>query len=251
MKKLLTTTLLAASASAAHATTTIDFDELDPGNRPDYFDDITGFTSQGVSFSAASFSGFSYSNDNDTTTPGFGNQYAAYTGTDFSGTGNYAINFYSPFTPTSVIDLPAGQTAQSVYVTNTTYAALSMLNGDSFAKAFGGQTGDDPDYFDVIFTGFAGGNATGGETGTVTFRLADYTFADNSLDYIVDTWELVDLTALGNAASIQVSFASTDVGGFGINTPQYVALDNLVIVPEPAGLGLLALGGLVLLRRRA
>lgn len=191
------------------------------------------------------WSGFSFSNVNDTSTPGFGNQYAAYTGTDVSGDGNYAVAF-----PTAFIDLPLGQSIGSIRVTNTTYAALSMLNGDTFAKQFGGVTGDDPDFFDVIFTGYTGSGASGSETGTVSFRLADYTFTDNSNDYIVDTWELVDLTGLGDANSIGISFASSDAGSFGINTPTYVALDNLVIVPEPSSLAILALSGIATTRRR-
>lgn len=229
-------------ASAAHANT-IDFDELNPADRPAYGDaGNTGFSSGGATFNTQQWSGWTYSDVNDTTTAGYANQYAAYTGTDVSGSGNYAIASGS-----SNVDLPAGQTAQSVRVTNTTYAALSMLNGDSFAKAFGGESGDDPDYFDVIFTGKDNADQT---TGTVTFRLADYTFADNSQDYIVDTWQQVDLTPLGDAASIETSWASTDVGDFGINTPRYVAIDNLTLVPEPGSAALLALAGLLATRRR-
>ena len=122
-----------------------------------------------------------------------------------------------------------------------------MLNGDQFAKQFGGPTGDDPDFFSVTLTGVDGGGA---ETGAVTFFLADYRFADNSLDYVVNDWQKVDLTPLGAARSIGLSFASSDVGQFGINTPTYVALDDLTLVPEPASLALLAVGGLLLRRRR-
>lgn len=229
-------------ASTAHANT-IDLDELNPADRPAYGDaSNTGFNSGGATFNTQQWSGWTYSDDNDTTTPGFTNQYAAYTGTDVSGSGNYAIASGS-----STIDLPAGQTALSVRVTNTTYAALSMLNGDSFAKAFGGESGDDPDYFDVIFTGKDNADQT---TGTVTFRLADYTFADNSQDYIVDSWQQLDLTPLGDATSIQTSWASTDGVGDFINTPRYVAIDNLTLVPEPGSAALLALAGLLATRRR-
>lgn len=248
MKKQLSFAALVLVASAVEATT-VDFDELDPVNRPLYsgtnFDgNNPGFTSQGAVFEGGFWSGFSYSNDNDTTTAGFTNQYAAYTGTDFSGTGNYAIASGGG----SSFVLPAGMTVQSIRVTNTTYAVLSMLSGDQFAKAFGGVSGDDPDYFDVIFTGKDGLDQ---ETGSVTFRLADYTFADNSQDYIVDTWELIDLTVLGNATSVELTWESSDVnaGGF-INTPLYIAVDNLVLVPEPTSAALLALSGLAVLRRR-
>ncbi|MCW5623505.1 MAG: DUF4465 domain-containing protein [Burkholderiales bacterium] len=121
-----------------------------------------------------------------------------------------------------------------------------MLNGDFFAKAFGGASGDDPDWFALTITGH---DAAGDATGTVDFHLADYRFADNSLDYVVTDWTLVDLSALGTVSSLTFSLSSSDVGDFGMNTPAYFALDNLSVaaVPEPStwwmmGLGLAALG---------
>ena len=231
-------------ATAASAQTTLDFNELDPAARP-AFDANPGFASKGTTFAGGVYAGWSYSNVNDTTTAGFGNQYAAFTGTGLGGSGNYAIGYGS-----GPVTFAAGQRPTSVYLTNTTYAALSMLQGDSFAKKFGGASGNDADFFDVTFTGRSGVAGTGDVTGSVTFRLADYTFADNALDYVVRNWTQIDLTPLGNAASMNLSFASSDVGDFGINTPVYVAVDNLVTVPEPASLAGLAVAGGLLLRRR-
>jgi hypothetical protein len=193
------------------------------------------------------WNGFSYSNVNDTTTPGFGNQYAAYSGTGFGGSGNYAVAYSGS---QAFVNLPTGTVAQSVYLTNTTYAALSMLNGDMFAKKFGGLTGNDPDFFDITITGYGGLGATGLVTGSTTFRLADYTFSDNSLDYIRDTWELVDLTPVGSALSLGFSWASSDTSGAFINTPTYFAMDHLTVIPEPSAVlsSLLGLG--ILLRRK-
>ncbi len=247
MKTLLTLVAGTVLANTAQGTV-VDFDELNPADRPLYGPASPSFVSKGATFQGGFYSGWTYSDDSDTVTPGFTNQYAAYTGADLSGSGNYGIAYSS-----AVLDLPAGQTPVSVYLTNTTYAALSMLQGDSYAKVFGGVSGDDPDYFDVTFTGYSAAGATGAVTGSTTFRLADYTFSDNAQDYLVDTWELVDLTPLGTAASIGLSWDSTDVGTYGINTPLYVAADNLVLVPEPgtalvllSGSGLMGLG-----RRRA
>jgi Domain of unknown function (DUF4465) len=193
------------------------------------------------------WNGFSYSNVNDASTSGFGNQYAAYAGTGFGGSGNYAVAYAGL---NAFINLPSGTSAQSVYLTNTTYAALSMLNGDMFAKKFGGMTGNDPDFFDVTITGYGGLGATGLVTGSTTFRLADYTFSDNSLDYIRNTWELVDLTPVGSALSLGFSWASSDMSGVFINTPTYLAVDNLTVIPEPSSVLVSLLGIVVLLRRK-
>lgn len=221
-------------------------------------DSAGGFTSSGVQFtntftdSGGGFTGWdgwSYSTTTDTTTPGFGNQYSAFTGGG-NGDAAYGVYFGSGVnTPT--ISLGAAASApQSMFVTNTTYATLSMLNGDSFSKQFGGITGDDEDWFLLSITGF---DFSSQATGTVEFYLADYRFADNSQDYIVDEWTEVDLTGLGaNVSGIQFELTSSDVGQFGMNTPAYFAMDNFSAVPESSTYALLTgvLALFVLAKRR-
>lgn len=133
-----------------------------------------------------------------------------------------------------------------------------MLNGDQFAKKFGGASGNDPDFFLLSITGLDASNAP---VGTVDFYLADYRFEDNSQDYLIDTWELVDLSGLKGARRLSFAVTSSDIGPYGLNTPAYFALDDLNLersdaasVPEPSSTsGLLAFGalgaGLVLKRK--
>ena len=90
----------------------------------------------------------------------------------------------------------------------------------------------------------------GESTGTVEFYLADY--RDGKAD-AVSEWTWVDLTSLGpNVSRLEFQLESTDVGDFGMNTPAYFAIDNLTLVPEPAGAVLLfpALLSLAAVRRR-
>ena len=89
---------------------------------------------------------------------------------------------------------------EGVYLTNTTYAYFSMLNGDAFAKQFGGASGDDPDWFLLSILAF---DAGGAETGSLDFYLADFRSADNDLDYILDAWTYLDLSALGPVKSLR------------------------------------------------
>lgn len=206
------------------------------------------WTSEGVEFSNSfsadygSWSGWSLSNVVDTTTAGYLNQYASFAGGGSDGSGGaiaggqYAIGFGSGY-----INLPTGTSATSMDITNATYAGLAMQEGDFFTKAFGGESGNDPDYFRVILSGFDGLDGTGNEVGSLVVNLADFTFADNSQDYILSDWVNVDLTALGLARSITFDFESSDSGAFGINTPVYFAMDNLTLstVPEPSMLVLL------------
>ncbi len=193
-----------------------------------------------------SWSRWAYSNRTDTMTVGFTNDLSAFAGGGAGGSANFAVSFLQ----TNSIALGAGQhTPVSVMVTNVTYPALSMRDGDGFAKKFGGDSGDDPDFFLLEIVGLDG---VGQETGIVPFHLADFRFSDNGMDYIVDTWEPVDLSPLGsNVSTLEFRLSSSDNGMFGMNTPAYFAIDDLVLVPEPsAALLLLIAMGCFLARRR-
>jgi hypothetical protein len=241
------------------ATTTTDFEDHSPGTSSSTgsfyngADSAGGFTSRSTFFinsydpTFGDWSGWSYSNVVNATTAGFGNQYASFPGGGSDASGNtvaggiYGVA-YSPDPNDAFINLPAGKTAQSVYLTNTTYAGLSMTSGDQFAKKFGPG-----DFFDVNLTGYSQPGATGIVTGSVKFYLANFL---NGQSLIVNNWQQVDLTTLGSAESIGLSFDSSDVGQFGINTPTYAAMDNLVLAPEPTACGLVAMFGLAISRRR-
>lgn len=236
---ILAIALTLSFAAQGNCQLTIDFDELETDANL-FFDGygssaVAGsWQSQGVEFNTNMFGpGWSYSSVHDQTTVGFTNQWASITGEDFSMSGNYALaNGLSP--NGAFMNLPAGQIPESVLVTNSTFAFLSMVNGDQFAKRFGGDSGNDPDWFRVVFTGFDSPSTQGNTIGSVEFLLADFRFDDNQLDFIVDSWELVDLTDLGDARSIGITFESSDVfdGTDFINTPAYVVIDELILSPE-------------------
>ncbi|HUU92073.1 MAG TPA: DUF4465 domain-containing protein [Phycisphaerae bacterium] len=195
------------------------------------------------------WAGWAYSNETDTTTGGYGNQFSAIPGGGQSGS-TYGVAYYDTWTwpPTiPTVTWPQAATLATAYVTNTTYAYLSMHDGDAYAKKFGGSTGSDPDWFLLTITGKNGSAVQG----TVEVYLADYRFADNSRDYILNTWTPVDLSGLGPVTSLEFTLSGSDLDLWGnLNTPAYFALDTLT--PEPATLCLLAGGvGAVLLRRRS
>ena len=192
--------------------------------------------------------GFAYSNKTDTTTPGYLNQYSAITGTGANGSSTYAVSFVNLWGSLPKVEVPEGVSLVSAQVTNTTYAYYSMLQGDQFAKKFGGSSGADPDWFKLIIYGKDLANQL---LGQIEFYLADFRFNNSSEDYIVNTWQLVDLTPINSARILEFSLDSSDVGAWGMNTPAYFALDNLVfqtagsggeIVPEPTSMTMLGLG---------
>jgi hypothetical protein len=122
-----------------------------------------------------------------------------------------------------------------------------MRNGDAFAKKFGGVTGDDPDWFKLTIIGLDG---VGAQIGSVEFYLADFRFADNGQDYIVEDWTFVDLSSLGAVRGLDFALESSDTAFGFLNTPSYFALDDIAVVPEPASGALLALGLCALAARR-
>jgi len=248
----LSTLLFFAAVASIHAQEVVDFEDVGSGLAAESFyngsDEAGGFTSGSLSFNNSfnstfgSWSGWSYSNRTDTTTPGFGNQYSAIVGSGASMSDTYGVVFGDSATITS----SPGRTIESLAITNTTYAALSIRDGDAFAKQFGGDTGNDEDFFSIDIEGF---DASGSSTGTLTFFLADYRFADNSQDFFIDDWTQFDVSSLG-ATQLGFTFASSDVGQFGINTPTYFAVDNIVVaVPEPSS-SVLLLFLLPVLRRQ-
>ena len=248
--------------STAQAGVIADFDDLalntasvwsgdyNPGGGGGIYDSTTfssGFA-EFVNYSDGDWgmwAGFAYSNQLDNQTAGWTNQFSTFAGSAHSGE-NFAVGYFDEwngFVPTMILNSP--MTVDGLYVTNTTYTGLALLNGEGPAKAFGGATGDDPDWFMLTIEGF---DAAGASVGKVDYYLGDYRDSDNSLDYVVDTWRYVDLSSLGTVKSLEFGFSSSDVGAYGMNTPSYVAIDT--VVPEPASLALLSLGGLLIRRKR-
>jgi hypothetical protein len=191
-----------------------------------------GYANRNTDFGGfLAWEGFAYSNTTDTQTAGFGNQFSAFAGGGAGGSANYAVAYAGEFNAAPRISFSAPVRLSSLEVTNTTYTALSMRDGDSFAKKFGGASGEDPDFLKLTITGRDGGNAV---TGTRDVYLADFRAADTADDFILAPWMEVALGSLGVVSALEFSMVSSDVGPFGINTPLYFALDNLVVVPVPA-----------------
>jgi hypothetical protein len=212
-------------------TKTIDFEDLQmPSSGYWNGSDASGqFTSGDMVFSNhynadySTWDSYAYSTLNDTKTAGYGNQYSVY---DAANNGNAFAIFYPSYSGDAYCAFQNDQEYQlkSIELCNDTYTALSMKDGDAYRKKFGGDSGNDPDWFKVDIIGF---NAAGDSIGNVEFYLADYRFDDNSQDYIVNQWTRVDLSGLGKVNKLAFRFGSSDTGAYGINTPSYVCLDNI------------------------
>ena len=201
-------------------------------------DNSGGFTDSGFFFPNSytdygggmfAWYGFAYSNKTDTITAGYTNQFSAITGEGALNSAIYAVSYiYYDWMNNyqmkpNVVRFSNSSVISGFYATNSTYAYLSMLNGDgALAKKFGGTSGNDPDWLKLQIKGYRNGSMID----TVNCFLADFRFANNTQDYILKTWKWVDLSVLCNIDSLSFGLTSSDNGAYGMNTPGYFCIDN-------------------------
>ncbi|MEN0006455.1 MAG: DUF4465 domain-containing protein [Bacteroidota bacterium] len=180
-------------------------------------------------FGAFWLGGWAISTMTDSVTSGFTNLYSAKPAAGFDESLTYVVGQQG-----AILNLEgdlAGGVVDGAYFTNGTYAHNNMRDGDAqFSKKFGGDDGTDPDTFMLSIQAFFGGELSEEK---VDFFLADFRFEDSSEDYIVDTWEWVDLSSLGNVDSLLFTLTSSDTsiinGQVFLNTPAFFCMDNLTI----------------------
>ena len=170
----------------------------------------------------SSWEGFAVSKNTDQLTAGYGNQYSVYASSGANGSEKFAVAF-AGFNQVTNCRFVGNQEFifKSLMINNTTYAALSIKNGDDYSKKF-----ESDDWFKIILTGF---DAKGKQTGKVEFYLADFR---NGKSFICQEWTMVDLAGLGKVNKIEFTFESTDNGEYGMNTPAYACMDDIVYYVE-------------------
>lgn len=223
----------------------VDFESMVFPSGQNYWngsDESGGFTLNGATFSNSyntswsSWSGFSVSSEVDVTTAGWLNQYSCFAGTGANNSQKFAVYY-----PSGEITFNDPTQPVSIAITNTTYAGLSMRDGDQYAKQFGsiyGANGEEDgtmgkDWFKLIIIGLDANNDV---TAEVEFYLADYRSDDSTNHYILDVWETVDLSSLGTVTKILFELSSSDLSDWGIWTPEYFAFDDLTFFQSGVGI---------------
>lgn len=249
MRKISTLAIaLVMSAAALQAQTVASFDTLqlqgadtfyvnysNPGNDVGFEDGLAHFESVFDTVIYKSLrKGFVYSNMTDTVTSGFTNPNSAKAGAGFGGSEKYVVGFgFDEPIFVRLTDTARGKVVKGFYATNNTYAYNSMRDGDFVAKKFGGVPNVDTDWFKLTVKGYLNNTQT---ADSVDFYLADFRDPDSTKDYILKTWEWVDLTPLGKVDSLTFMLYTSDTGQFGPNTPMYFCMDNLETGYTPEGI---------------
>ena len=152
----------------------------------------------------------------DDTTPDYTNMFGSITASAYEGN-NFAVIFQGYYgVPTISCDNDFWP--NSLHITNSTYTYNTILNGNAYSEAFA-----DGDFFYVTITGYDSNDV---ETGHVDVYLADYREGKSE---ILNTWNAVDLSAIGFCRKMTFTFTSSQNNEFGILTPAYALIDNLLI----------------------
>jgi len=194
--------------------------------------DFTPFVSRSVTFNRTWNThynccpgGFAYSNLTDLNSAGFTNANSAFVlpnGGGANGSSQFVVGFDSS-PDEAIVTLPQPSSITGVYVANTTYTYLAMVDGNDGAGFVKGPF-TDGDWFKMTFLGK---DDLGNLTGNVDFYLADYRDGNS---FAVADWTWVNLTGLGKSVkTIEFELSSTDNSEFGMATPAYFALDNLTM----------------------
>lgn len=157
-----------------------------------------------------------YSNQTATTFVGLQDQWRNVVGKGYDNSENYGVVYPQQGT-IDVLNKENGDSIRGFYITNTPYAYSSIKNGDSMSGAF--QKGD---YFKLIVIG----KKADGTKKQVEYYLADYRAEKEADRYIVDTWQWVDLSSLGEVKSVSFKMEGTKKNNYGLTTPAYFAFDN-------------------------
>ena len=185
-----------------------------------------------TSFGGFWSSGWAASALYDSSTAGYGNPYGCIAYKGFNNSNKFAVGTTSMNLHINLSGTSLGKPVSGFYVCNSTWAYKSMQTGDFVAKKFGGASGNDPDWFKLNVKRYYSGAL---QTDSVGVYLADYRYTNNTQDYILKTWTWINLSSLGNVDSLAFYLSSSDNGAFGMNTPVFLCIDDL-ITNAPVGI---------------
>ena len=159
-----------------------------------------------------SWSGFALSTVSNATLNSYVNQYAAIA--PFSRA--YAVAYHDAWNPPPSILFDQPVSPRSLLLNNTTYAALTIRDGDAYGFS---QPFSDGDYFLLTLSAR---DLDGNLVASTNHFLADYR---SGKSFVQTNWTPLDLSWMPpTVASLVATLETTDLGAWGPNTPMYFAL---------------------------
>lgn len=139
-----------------------------------------------------------------------------------NGSANFAMhNGYIDNSPYSMLEtLPAlefydgkARVIDHIWVTNSTYAINSYVNGTAYSPA-----ASDTDWVKIVATG----NHADGSTSTAEFYLLKEGVP-------VTEWTFWNLSVLGEVVSVEFNLTGSSDNGYGFSQPSYFAYDDVAV----------------------
>lgn len=177
-----------------------------------------------TSFGGYWASGWTISTSRNDSIGNFTNLVGSITGSGNEGSSTYLVGQNKAY-----LLLPPNASFEGLSYSNTTYTANAVENGSFFSRPFGIDSIGNSGFPDSLILKVELYHA-----GTITEQfqlfLADYRFADDNQDYVLDYWNshLLIATVILPTDSISFTLVSSDQSAFGNNTPDFFALDDLL-----------------------
>lgn len=173
-----------------------------------------------------SWSGMAYSNETSTEYTGnlIEEQYRSSAGHGVKDSEKYGICYIGkPRTnayPIYVKNEEDGDTIRGFYINAPASVVSAVKNGDGTPTGTAFAQGDS---LIVVVNGYKAFN----KVSSVRYALADYRSTEAADHYVVDSWQWLDLFALGTVDAVEFIMEGSKNNAYGLTTPAYFCMDNI------------------------
>lgn len=150
---------------------------------------------------------------------------AGHSGNNFAVVYGYQDSYNSKWMDKPSFELKNKSTLVGLWYCNSSYTYGVMMNGNKFGNI--GVAGSMPDtkgYFEVILECY---DEKDNLIATKTELLADYR-TNNAQVVPTTTWTYWPINVAG-VKTVKFNFTGSDTGAYGLNTPAYLCIDDIVI----------------------
>ena len=123
------------------------------------------------------------------------------------------------------------KSVSSMYVCNSSYTYGVIVNGNTWYDENGKPSGHaqslvaQKGWFKITATGY---DNTGKVVKTVEYYICDYRDGSPTYKAIDTEWKQWNLN-LENVTKVEFNFEGSDTGTYGLNTPAYICIDNILV----------------------
>lgn len=150
---------------------------------------------------------------------------AGHSGSNFGVVYGYKDSYNSQWMDKPSFTLDAPYTLSGLWYCNSSYVYGVMENGNKFGNiGVAGSMSGTNGYFEVILECY---DNAGKLIATKTKLLADYRIGNTQVTPVT-TWTYWPIN-VENVKTVKFNFTGSDTGAYGLNTPAYICIDDIVI----------------------